>query len=208
MQLYLASIGLGQNHSGFCKPEIQNKRVAIIPNALDYWSDLEWRKCVLQKMTQDLSQMGLKPEVLNLRDFFDQTNELRNQIENFSYLWVTGGNTFVLRRAFAQSGFDAILKAKRKEKDFVYGGYSAGACVLAPTLKGIHLADDPQEIPDRYTNEIIWEGLNFIPYSILPHFKSHNPESLKIDQAFDYMINHKIPFIALKDGESLQLHTH
>jgi dipeptidase E len=114
------------------------------------------------------------------------------------------GNTFVLQRAFSLSGLDSILQKKLHEDDFVYSGYSAGICVLAPTLNGIHIADEPQAMPNGYSSEIIWTGLGFIPYCIAPHYRSTHPESL-IEKAVEYFIEQKIPFVALRDGEALVL---
>ncbi|BDH61848.1 hypothetical protein MTP04_19780 [Lysinibacillus sp. PLM2] len=38
-------------------------------------------------------------------------------------------------------------------------------------------------------------------YTIVPHYQSDHPESEDINNSIEYMINNKIPFIALKDGE-------
>jgi dipeptidase E len=51
-------------------------------------------------------------------------------------------------QAMKLSGFDEILKERVKsDRDIIYGGYSAGICILGPTLKGIHIADDPEVKP-------------------------------------------------------------
>jgi len=122
-------------------------------------------------------------------------------------LWVTGGNSFVLRRAFKLSGLDSILKRKLGEDDFVYAGYSAGVCVLTPTLEGIHLADEPEATPEGYSGEVIWSGLNIVPFCIAPHYRSDHFESALIEKSVEYFIAHKIPFVALSDGEALLLDT-
>ena len=115
-------------------------------------------------------------------------------------LWVVGGNTFILRRAMQQSGLDSIL-LKRQGAQFVYAGYSAGICVMTPTLKGIHLVDDPTIIPEGYSEEIVWDGLNLVPFCIAPHYRSDHPESKLIEKSVAFFIENKIPFIALRDGE-------
>ncbi|WP_235782085.1 hypothetical protein [Paenibacillus senegalensis] len=65
------------------------------------------------------------------------------------------------------SGFDQIIKRYHSEKkNIVYGGYSAGICILGPTLKGIHLVDDPRQKPYGEQYPTIWEGLGIIDYVI------------------------------------------
>ena len=72
-------------------------------------------------------------------------------------LGVRGGNTFVLAQAMKLSGFGEIIKKYYKEnKNVLYGGYSAGVCVLGTTLKGIHLTDDPQLKPYGEEYETVW----------------------------------------------------
>ena len=142
-----------------------------------------------------------------MRLFFGKTDELEKHVNQFGYIWVTGGNSFVLRRAFAQSGLDSILKRKLEEDDFVYSGYSAGACVVTPTLEGIHLADEPEAMPAGYPIEAIWSGLSFVPFCIAPHYRSNHFESALIEKTVEYFIEHKIPFIALHDGEALLFDT-
>ena len=48
-------------------------------------------------------------------------------------------NAFVLRRAMQLSGFDDIIVDLLDADAIVYGGFSAGAVVAAPSLEGIHL---------------------------------------------------------------------
>jgi dipeptidase E len=204
VKFYLSSYHLCDQPERLSALEAKNNRVAVVQNALDAYSDLERRQYGLRREFADLKAIGLLPEELDLRLFFGKTAELQKCIEGFGYLWVTGGNTFVLRRAFFLSGLDSILQKKLDEDDFVYSGYSAGICVLAPTLKGIHLADDPQAIP-KGSSETIWSGLGFIPYCIAPHYRSNHPESLLIEKSVEYFIEQKIPFVVLRDGEALIL---
>jgi hypothetical protein len=81
--------------------------------------------------------------------------------------------------------------------------YSAGSCILGPTLDGIHLVDPPDLPAKGYGTEIIWEGLGFLPYSIAPHFKSDHPESAMIDGVVEYFEARGLPYLALRDGESI-----
>jgi dipeptidase E len=53
--------------------------------------------------------LGFKPEELDLRNYFEKSKELAKKLSEFGLFWVIGGNTFLLRRAFAQSSIDNWL---------------------------------------------------------------------------------------------------
>jgi dipeptidase E len=94
-----------------------------------------------------------------------------------------------------------ILKRLAQKDGLLYGGYSAGVCVLAPTLRGIEIVDDPNVKPYGDNAETIFEGLNIIDYSVVPHYQSNHPESEKMETVVEYMKKNEIPFKTLKDGE-------
>jgi dipeptidase E len=48
---------------------------------------------------------------------------------------------------------------------------------------------------------VIWEGLGIIDYVIVPHYKSDHPESEIMEEVVEYLIENKIPYKTLRDGE-------
>lgn len=138
-----------------------------------------------------------------MRLHFDDLSQLKGLLESFDLIWVRGGNVFVLRRACKMSGADSILKELIQDDHVVYGGYSAGIDLLIPNLRGAELVDDPNTVPDGYDQQIVWDCLGILDYSVAPHYKSDHPESSDIDKSVEYMIDHHIPFIALRDGEAI-----
>jgi dipeptidase E len=101
------------------------------------------------------------------------------------------------------SGFDKLLINLSKNKNnIIYGGYSAGVCVLAPNLHGLELVDDVNQFPYPQQKEAIFEGLGILDYAIAPHYKSKkHSETEAVDKVVEYYINNKILFKALTDGE-------
>ena len=97
----------------------------------------------------ELASLGISAEPLDLRHYFGRPEALRTHLSQFDLVWVTGGNAFVLRRAMQLSGFDDIIVDLLDADAIVYGGFSAGAVVAAPSLEGIQLIDDPAELPSR-----------------------------------------------------------
>ena len=102
------------------------------------------------------------------------------------------------------SGLDEFIWEKqRSDPHFVYGGYSAGSCVLATSLRGIDLVDPPEQVPNGYEPDVIWEGLGILRYCVAPHFDSDHPESPLIKDVIDYFETHGLPYKALRDGEAI-----
>jgi len=200
MKLYLSSYRLGNNPEKLVNLFSDNKKVAVIANAIDFVDDFQRKESTKQSITE-LRNLGLFPEEIDLRDYFEKQEELNIRLNNYAAVYVRGGNTFILRRAMLQSGFDNLIKEKDKDPNFIYAGYSAGICVLSPTLHGLELVDDPNIIPQRYNPEIVWNGLDIVNFSIAPHYKSDHPESGMVDKEVEYFIKHKIPFKTLRDGE-------
>lgn len=202
MKFYLSSFKLGDKSAELVRLMGKNKKIAYIPNACDY-TKVDWdRRTNWEKQDmQSLNDLGLSVEYLDLKKYFGKTNQLRKKLNEFGGVFVRGGNTFILRQAMKLSGFDIIFQELLKRDDFVYSGYSAGICVLAPDFKALQIVDNPADRPYKELQETIWEGLGFLDYIILPHYKSDHPESADIDKEVEFAKKKNIPFITLSDGE-------
>ena len=197
MNLYLSSYGFG-SQADKLRTFASNKRIGFIPNALDY-VEAEPRAASNAQRLGELRDLGIDADVLDLSEYFGASAHLEEKLASLGGVWVRGGNTFVLRQAMQLSGFDLLLD-ELVEADFLYGGYSAGVCVLAPRLDGLQQVDDPGPTP--YPNSsVIWEGLGILDYLVLPHYQSDHPESADIDKEVEYCRRQGIPFKTLRDGE-------
>lgn len=204
MRLYLSSVGLGPRRTEVSRLLRGGERAGVILNAYDFRTP-ERRAESLKFEMKELSDLGLEPEEVDLRNWFGDPAGLEDTLRRFDLLYVRGGSVFVLRRALAASGADRLLPGLLAEDAFVYSGYSAGICVLGPTLRGIegHI-DDPSFVPDGYPDTPTpWDGLGVLPYAIAPHYRSDHPESAEIERSVTYFIDHHIPFVALRDGEAI-----
>lgn len=198
MKFYLSSYKIGKETEKL-KQLTQGKKIGFIPNSIDY-VEPKARQESNEKSMKDLSDLGISVEMLDLQDYFGKREELNNKIDSLGGVWIRGGNTFVLRQAMKFSGFDNIIKSINRD-DFLYGGYSAGICILAPSLKALQIVDKPDIMPYKESKETIWEGLGILDYIILPHYKSDHPESADIDKEVEFCEKNKIPFKTLRDGE-------
>jgi dipeptidase E len=205
MNFYLSSYKLG-NETEKLQELVKktNGNIGYIPNSLDFtYVDPVKRKENIRSDIVDLEQYGAKVEILDLKDYFGKSDELEKELNKLGGVYVRGGNTFVLRQAMRISEFDKLLLRFIPRKDFLYIAYSAGVCVLSPSLKSIAITDDPNDMPYPQITEQIWEGLNILPFAFEPHYKSDHPESASTDKEIEYCTQNKILFKAYKDGEVL-----
>ncbi|MDO8593077.1 MAG: Type 1 glutamine amidotransferase-like domain-containing protein [bacterium] len=201
MRLYLSSYKLGNKPEELVALAGDGRRAAVILNALDNYS--ETRNRFLASQIADLAKLGFAAEELDLRKYFGRPEELKKILDEKDLVWINGGNTFVLRRAMKQSGFDRLITERVKEDSIVYAGFSAAVCAVTSDLHGLEITDDPNEVPSGYEPEILWDGLGFIDFAVAVHYKSDHPESHLTDKEVEYYQANHIPYKTLKDGQAL-----
>ena len=204
MRLFLSSYRLGNSPEELrALLPMKTPRATVVMNATDYHDQAGIEERYAQEKI-DLESIGCTVTRLDLRDYFGvKTEELKKILNETDLLWVRGGNVFLLLRAMKQSGLGTMLIGLLKQDKLAYGGYSAGYCVLSPSMHGVELCDDPYIVMPGYAPEIIWEGLDLVPYSIAPHYKSNHPETAMIDDVVAYFEKHKMPYRTLRDGQAI-----
>lgn len=132
----------------------------IVTNAKERRAPEE-RALKLQDLQKDLSAIGLKDTVgLDLRDGIPD-------LGSYDYVFAAGGNTFALRKAMVETGFDERLRAYLDDGG-VYVGESAGAIAVGPSLRGF-------ESMDNYFDGAPFDGAGIIDTIIVPHNDSSDP---------------------------------
>ena len=202
MRLFLSSYRLSDDPGRLTALLRTRRPVAIVANATDMFSGPARAGCVHSEVTM-LAELGLESEEIDLRAYFGAPERLARDLERFELVWVRGGNTFVLRTALALSGADRVLTGLVRRDSVVWGGYSAGACVLAPDLRGIELVDDPGEVRDCYGTEPMWEGLDLVGYAVVPHFRSEYLGGAEVERLAERYREEGVPHRTLRDGEAI-----
>lgn len=199
MRLYLSSFRLGDHRHRLVELAGGGRRVALVGNALDAETD-DVRQAGLAREVSELTSLGFTVTEADLRNESDATEQLLAA----DVIWVRGGNVFVLRRALADSGADAVIVELLKRDAVVYAGYSAGACVLAPDLYGLERVDAVTAVSDP-----IWDGLGILDRPLVPHVRSPgHPETRDCDAVSVQMTRAGQLHWALSDGDVLLIHGH
>jgi dipeptidase E len=206
VKLYLSSVMIGDHVDRLVGlAGGRGARMAVVTNALDYIpleAQLEHARNHFDPMIY-FAENGFDPTLLDLRFYFGRPLALRELLLRHKVIWALGGNAFLLRRAMRESGFESVIGSMLDE-GLVYSGWSAGACVAGDSLRAIGLMDDPDvSAPGYPSGEPIWEGLGFVPFTIIPHFRSDHAEAAAAEHAAEWALSNKIEYRTISDGDVL-----
>ncbi|MEI9992820.1 MAG: Type 1 glutamine amidotransferase-like domain-containing protein [Rhizomicrobium sp.] len=205
MRLYLSSHRFGDRIDLLLGLLPKGARVGVISNALDATapaSRADYARTVYDPIAE-LRGHGLDVSDLDLRKYFGSPDSLEQDLSKLDFIWATGGNAFLLRRAMRRSGFDALVGKFLAEDRLAYGGESAGAVVACPDLRGIDLMDDPNQLAEGYDAAVIWEGLNLIPFHLVPHYDSPHAAAEAAEKVTAFMLDQAMAYRTMRDGDVL-----
>ena len=199
MILYLSSQKFGDKYD-YLKRWISNhnNKILLIFNALDAKGQDKINNNVKEDINL-LRQIGFEVTVIDLKEYFGKYDELNKICQNYDAFCVMGGNVFVLRQAIKYSGFDTFLKKISNNDNYLYIGYSAGSCVLSKRLDIFESVDEPIDFYNK--GKIIYEGIGFIDYTFIPHYKSNYHKAYLIDEIVNICEKDNIEYKAFRDGE-------
>lgn len=203
MRLYLSSFRLGDHPAALTRLAPTPGPALIIANACDD-ADPATRSAAVEREHSTLRDLGYTTEELDLRDHLHHRAALARRFTLAQLLWVRGGNVFVLRTALRRSGADVLITELLRTDEVAYGGYSAGACVLAPSLRGLERCDDPAASTRVWGEPAIDDGLGVLDRAVVPHLDSPgHPESAVLDQVAADYARTGVAHHRLRDGDVL-----
>ena len=203
MRLYLSSFRMGDQPEQLVNLLDAPGPAAVIASALD-GADEDVRREGVDFELGVLAELGLDADELDLRRYVGATDRLTADLTRYRLVWVRGGNTFMLRHALAVSGADAVLVDLLAQDALVYGGYSAGCCVLASSLRGLDLVDEPEAVPQTHGVPPIWDGLGVLEYAFVPHVDSPgHPETEACGRLAEHYQATGVAHRTLRDGQAI-----
>ncbi|ALE91977.1 hypothetical protein AOC05_05925 [Arthrobacter alpinus] len=200
MRLYLSSYQLGAHPEAFTGLVRGRKRGWLIMNAFD-GVDPEIRRIETKRQLVNLAGIGLTAQELDLRAH--DADSLSVEFGQPDFIWVRGGNVFTLRAALARSGANALIVDRLRADALVYAGFSAGGCVLAPSLSGLEECDPTGDALSLY-GAVEFDGLNILDRPFVPHLgSSDHPELEILTQVAATCAQDGKQYWALRDGQAL-----
>lgn len=199
MRLFLSSQNFGNHESVLAKIAGENKKVVYIGNAKDDWSKEE-KDAKEVEHKKEFEALGFEFENIDLREYFGGGATLEEKLKAVGLIWLSGGNTFLLRRALYDSKLDKLLIEGLKNDKFIFGGSSAGSIMATPSLHGTEWGDDPSQVEKIYKKEILWDGLNLVSFYFVPHYKS-DWFGKEADLMIDHLRSKNLKYYAVQDGQ-------
>lgn len=176
-------------------------RVLVVCNAMDGAPE-EVRAEAVRLELDSLAELGLQATELDLREH--DAGGLAAELSDVEVLWVRGGNVFTLRHVVRTSGLETLLPTLLRDDALVYAGYSAGPCLLAPSLRGLERCDDAGEVRRLHGADPIFDGLGVLDFAFVPHVDSDgHPESEVLGQVARRYAASGVPHRTLRDGQAL-----
>lgn len=199
MRLYLSSFRMGDHPEHLLELLGGARRAAVIANSMDVYEDRR-----LETEFPALAALGIDATEVDLRDYFDRSAQMLGELSHYDLVWIRGGNVFALRQAMLHSGADVALIELLRHDALVYGGYSAGPCVLAPSLRGLELCDAVEPVEALYDEPVTFDGLGILDFAFVPHIDSPgHPETGVLGQVADNYARDGVPHRTFRDGQVL-----
>jgi dipeptidase E len=204
VRLYLSSFRMGDHPEHLVAlAGGDSRRRVVIANAMDD-APPQVRRAGVELELAALSGLGLDAVELDLRGYFGQERRLRRDLAGVSMAWLRGGNVFMLRYALYRSGADVMFQDLLAADSLVYAGYSAGPCVLSPSLRGLELVDDADAVTRVYGAPPVWEGLALLGEAFVPHYGSPgHPETAAMERVVTRYRAEGVAYRTLRDGQAL-----
>lgn len=203
MRLFLSSYRAGKHGAKLLELVGKGAKIAYISNSKDY-KDPADRKAKIDENFDYWRSIGLKPDEIDLRPYFDEPGADK-LVKGYGFIWLAGGNVFLLRRALSYSGLDRYLYDAVRKNQIVLGGESAGAIIMGPTLKHSEVEtdneDSPNFTPKPYREEVLWDGLDLVNFVPVPHYAS--PGYIGIGGYIKNLERDKIPYKTMTDAQAI-----
>lgn len=201
MKLFLASQDFGDHADRLRELVGKNINALVVFNARDYKEDDGGEPFQRELLTKS----GFNFYRLDLRDYFGKEAELDKFVADYKpgLVILLGGNTFLLRRALAQSGFDKIIRRDVKQGKYVFAGHSAGSIVAGPDLHGFERIDEEKLTFLPYQEEVVWDRLGLTDVRVIPHADSpkYEKEIIKLRKELFDKLDYE--YVVLNDADVL-----
>lgn len=140
--------------------ELREKIVTFIPTASIPESYTEY----VGLGREALEMLGLRVETLDVSEA--SAEEIEVSLSRGDVIYISGGNTFYLLQELKRKGAEKLIK-REIERGKPYIGESAGAMILAPSIKYVQLMNEIQVAPEL----ISFAALGLISKYPLPHYQ-------------------------------------
>ncbi len=127
--------------------------------------------------------------------------QIREDLENVNFIYVEGGNTFLLLERAQQTNFISIIRKLVLEEEKVYIGTSAGSIIASPDIYPTYILDNA-EIASNLKG---YKGFNLVDFIIFPHWGSNKFSELYLNKRLDHAYSGDSEIILLRDNQYVEV---
>jgi dipeptidase E len=198
MNIFLYSLSVDEKQIKVLKGLLGNSKnnitVGLIENAADVVT--EGPEGWLEEIRKTIIGYGFQLHLIDLREFVNDEISLREKMNSVDIIWVGGGNMYYLRYLLQKTRADKIIK-ELIESGKVYCGWSAGGCVVGPTLLDGENMDDISKAP-----ELIYDGIYLVDFVMIPHIDNEY-YSIQAKEWSKKLEARKIKTVELMDNQAI-----
>lgn len=171
---------------------LSQKYVAIVTTAAEGKENNKYSK---------LAEAQFKELGFAVIDFIDVESNPKADFSKYCVIYVCGGNTFKLLKYAREANFKETVK-KLLDRKGIYLGVSAGAIILAPTIKAAATIDPDPNIVGLTD----LTGFNVVQFEIHPHYElEEEPEILEYEKTTSHKVSRlsNAQALILSDGNQI-----
>lgn len=126
--------------------------------------------------------------------------ELKKDLKNYDYIYLSGGNTLYLLQQSQKSGFISLVKDLILREGKIYIGTSAGSIITGPRCPDYLLSKkEMREIKNK-------KGYGFVNFTVVPHWGSEDFRDLYLKGRLEIAYNaNQVSLILLTDNQYIHV---
>ncbi len=121
-------------------------------------------------------------------------NQLEMDLNEFNFIYISGGSTSYLLGQSQKSGFISVVKDLIQKKEKIYIGTSAGSIIAGPKL--------PYYLNDKDMSLENTDCFNFVNFTIVPHWGSEHFKERYLGERLKTLYKEdQVPLLLLTDHQ-------
>lgn len=128
--------------------------------------------------------------------------QLRADLVDTDYLYVSGGNTYYLLEKAQQSGFIEVVRDLVCNQDKVYISTSAGSIIAGPDTEPARRLEKLEQAPNLQG----FAGFNLVNFCLLPHWGSNTFRQMYLETRLEHAYKkNQVPLVLLTDTQYIKV---
>lgn len=171
-----------------------NKLIFITTAAEPETGDKTW----LKNDRQSLVEAGFEVSDYTITD--KSLTQLKDDLKDYDFIYLSGGNTLYLLRQSHKSGFYSLIKDLVYKNGKTYIGTSAGSIITGPKIPDYLLEKDDVAGAENQ------EGYGFVDFTVVPHWGNEDFRDDYLNERLEIAYRKdQVPLVMLTDNQYIRI---